>query len=75
MMTIERGDLRVPFKTLEELAEGMLYLATVFTHDLDGFAARYEPAPEENEEERQRQKQLKAKVAHLRDWRPADGEL
>lgn len=47
MMTIERGDLRVRFQTLEELAEAMLYLATVFTHNLDGFAARYEPAPRE----------------------------
>jgi len=45
MMMIERGDLRVQFQTLEELAEAMLYLATVFTHDLDGFAARYEPSP------------------------------
>ncbi len=36
MMTIERGDLRVQFQTLEELAEAMLYLATVFTHNLNG---------------------------------------
>lgn len=45
MMTIERGELRVRFQTLEELAEAMLYLATVFTHDLEGFAALYEPSP------------------------------
>ncbi len=44
MMSIERGELRVRFQTLEELAEAMLYLATVFTEDLEGFAARYEPS-------------------------------
>ena len=43
MVTIERGELRVKFQTLEELAEAMLYLATVFTHDLEGFATLYEP--------------------------------
>ncbi len=45
LFELQRGDLRVQFQTLEELAEAMLYLATVFTHDLDGFAARYEPSP------------------------------
>lgn len=43
MMTIERGELRVKFQKLEELAEARLYLATVFTHDLNRFARRYEP--------------------------------
>ena len=51
MMTIEPGEVRIRFQRLEELAEAMLYLATVFTHDLDGFAALYElpqaPAIEE----------------------------
>jgi hypothetical protein len=45
MMTIERGKLKVNFQTLEEVAEAMLYLATVFSHDLDGFARLYEPIP------------------------------
>ena len=43
MMTIERGEMRVKFGTLEELAEAMLYLATVFNNDLEGFARLYEP--------------------------------
>lgn len=43
MMSIERGELKVRFQTLEELAEAMLYLATVFTQDLEGFATLYEP--------------------------------
>lgn len=46
MMTIERGELKVIFQTLEELAEAMLYLATVFTHDLEAFSRRYEPLVE-----------------------------
>ena len=40
MMTIERGELKARFQGLEELAEAMLYLATVFTHDLEGFGRR-----------------------------------
>ncbi len=67
-MTLTRGELQVRFKTLEELAEAMLYLATVFQHDLDGFAARYEPQPERNDEDLQRQEQLRAEAAYLRDW-------
>jgi hypothetical protein len=43
MMTIKRGELKVKFRTIEELAEAMLYLATVFSHDLEGFARLYEP--------------------------------
>lgn len=72
MMTLTRGEMRVQFTTLEELAEAMLYLATVFQHNLDGFADRYEPAPEQNEEDLQRQEQLKAEAAHFRDWRLGD---
>ena len=55
MMSIERGELRVRFQTLEELAEAMLYLATVFTQDLEGFASLYEPArvPAEDEDDAQ----------------------
>lgn len=51
MMKIERGELRVRFQTLEELAEAMLYLATVFTQDLEGFATLYEPLPTSPEPE------------------------
>ena len=73
MMTIERGEVRVKFQTLEELAEAMLYLATVFTHDLDGFARPYEPAPElmarrpGNTEEGS-----EAEAAFYRDWQPTE---
>ena len=51
IMTLRRGELTVRFQTLEELAEAMLYLATVFTHDLDGFAALYEPPPASSSDE------------------------
>ena len=68
MMTIERGALRVQFQTLEELAEAMLYLATVFTHDLDGFAARYEPAPVRTTEDLQREEELGSEAAFFREW-------
>jgi hypothetical protein len=50
MMTLRRGELKVRFQTLEELAEAMLYLATVFSHDLDKFGRLYEPVqPSTNE--------------------------
>lgn len=68
MMTIERGDLRVQFQTLEELAEAMLYLATVFTHNLDGFAARYEPAPVRTAEDLQSKEELRSEAAFFREW-------
>ena len=67
MMTIERGDLRVRFQTLEEVAEAMLYLATVFTHDLEGFARLYEPAPEVSEEQAMSVDQARTEVAFYRD--------
>jgi hypothetical protein len=70
MMTIERGELRVKFQTLEELAEAMLYLATVFTHDLDGFAQRYEPAPEVPEEQARAVDEARREAAMYRDWLP-----
>ena len=44
MMTIERGELKVKFQTIEEVAEAMLYLATLLNHDLEGFARLYEPS-------------------------------
>ena len=68
MMSIERGELRVKFQTLEELAEAMLYLATVFTHDLEGFARLYEPHPELTEEDLKTQKKATAETAFYRDW-------
>ena len=46
MMSIERGELRVTFQQLEELAGAMLYSATIFNHDLDGYARLYEPTPD-----------------------------
>jgi hypothetical protein len=62
MMTIERGELRIKFQKLEQLAEAMLYLATVFTNDLDGFARLYEPT-ESSGDELEALKELKAEVA------------
>jgi len=66
MMTIERGDLRVQFQTLEELAEAMLYLATVFTHDLEGFAARYEPTIESSGKQHEEAELLRADTEYFR---------
>ena len=67
MMTIERGELRVKFQTLEEVAEAMLYLATVFTHDLEGFAELYEPAPEIPEERARTADEARMEAAAYRD--------
>jgi hypothetical protein len=66
MMTIISGELRVKFQTLEELAEAMLYLATVFTHDLDGFAALYEPKPEAADTDATEEERSEA--AYFRNW-------
>ncbi len=72
MMTIGRGEVRVKFRRLEELAEAMLYLATVFTHDLDGFARLYEPPPELSQEDLETLKDSKAEAALYRDWQPTE---
>ncbi len=72
MMTIERGQLQVKFQTLEELAEAMLYLATVFTHDLDGFARLYEPAPGLVEEQMEALQTSKAEATFYQDWQSPD---
>jgi hypothetical protein len=61
-MTIERGELRVKFQTLEEVAEAMLYLATVLTHDLERFARLYEPALEPCEAAREGRQAAKAEA-------------
>ena len=43
VMTLSRGELRVNFANLEELAEAMLWMATVLRDDLQTFADEYEP--------------------------------
>ena len=43
VMTLSRGELRVKFANLEELAEAMLWMATVLRDDLQTFAEEYEP--------------------------------
>ncbi len=68
MMTIERGELTVRFQTLEELAEAMLYLATVFTHDLDSFSRLYEPAPIINQEDGEAQNKAQAEADFYQNW-------
>ena len=72
MLTIERGELRIKFQSLEELAEAMLYLATVFTHDLDSFARLYEPAPEMSKGDLEDLKTAKAEAEFYRNWHPTD---
>ena len=70
VMTIERGKMTVRFQTLEELAEAMLYLATVFTHDLEEFAQLYEPAAEVPEERSRVADEARREAAAYRDWQP-----
>ncbi len=64
-MTLTRGELQVRFKTLEELAEAMLYLATVFTHDLEGFAKRHEPTIESSDTEYEEAELLRADAKYF----------
>ena len=49
-LTLTRGRLEVNFRSLEELAEAMYFLARALDGDLEGFAAQYEPKPERSEE-------------------------
>lgn len=70
MMTIERGEIRVKFQSLEELAEAMLYLATVFTQDLEGFAKLYEPLVKKSEEKEQNAQTLQEEAALYRTCNP-----
>ena len=72
MMTLERGDLRIRFETLEELAEAMLYLATVFTQNLGEFAERYEPV---RPELHNKGEQLEEEIAYFKDWTPDKGNV
>ena len=52
-LTLTRGHLEVTFRTLEELAEALYFLARALDNDLDGFAREFEPEPvkEKNVEE------------------------
>ena len=70
VMTIHRGELTVKFQTLEQLAEAMLYLATVFTHNLQGFAERYEPLKIKSQEEERNAQTLRTETALYRSWNP-----
>jgi hypothetical protein len=45
-VALEPGSLTVRFATVEELASSLWRLAALLQEDLDGFAARYEPARE-----------------------------
>ncbi len=66
MMAIERGEVRIKFQRLEELAEAMLYLATVFNHDLEGFATLYEPLIERYGADYEEAELLRADAEHFR---------
>lgn len=68
MMNLERGDLRVKFQTLEELAQAMLWLANVLRDDLEGFAAKYESTVEDPA--REDETIYRAEAAYFRDWTP-----
>jgi hypothetical protein len=59
MMTIEQGELRVRFQTLDELAMAVVYRMTVFIHDLDRL---YEAAPKINEEDVQALNEAQSKA-------------
>ncbi len=42
-MSLDRGRLEISFRSLEQLAESLVYLANLLDVDLDGFAQAYEP--------------------------------
>jgi len=42
-VSLERGRLEISFRNLEQLAETLVYLASLLDGDLDGFAQAYEP--------------------------------
>ena len=75
MMTIERGEITVKFPDAEEVAEATLYLATVFTHDLESFARLYEPAPEVAGERAGTAGEAPTEAAAYRDWQPKGSAL
>ena len=68
-MSLFRGDLHVRFKTVEELAEAMLYLAAVLRDNLEDFAERYEPPPKMTEEQRALQERLRVEAKLYSEYR------
>lgn len=68
-MSLSPGELHVRFKTVEELAEAMLYLAAVLRDNLEVFAARYEPAPERTAEQRELQERLREEAKFYGEFR------
>ena len=71
---LEPGALTVKFTTVEELAAALWRLAILLDEDLDGFASRYELAPEAGVEpaeaaaERAEAAAERADAAYLREW-------
>jgi hypothetical protein len=64
---LETGLLAVKFTTVEELAAALWRLAMLLDEDLDGFALRYEPAPETDDDQEENRME-RADVAYIREW-------
>lgn len=67
-VALERGSLTVRFATVEELAASLWRLAALLQEDLNGFAARYEPAIEADPGQAAEYEQEKADAAFIREW-------
>jgi hypothetical protein len=67
-VALEPGSLTVRFATVEELASSLWRLASLLQEDLEGFAARYEPAREADAGETAEDELERAHAAFIREW-------
>jgi hypothetical protein len=67
-VALESGSLTVRFATVEELAASLWRLAALLQDDLEGFAARYEPAIEGNSTVAFEDEEERADAAFIREW-------
>jgi hypothetical protein len=65
---LETGALAIQFSTVEELATTLWQLAQILEEDLEGFAARYEPASLTDEEETPEEEMERADADHIKEW-------
>ncbi|HEY4048173.1 MAG TPA: hypothetical protein VGM27_15030 [Acidobacteriaceae bacterium] len=65
---LARGELRVDFKTVEELASAMMFLGIVLSNSLDDFAAQYEPEPDLSDREREEREREKQEAEFFRNF-------
>jgi hypothetical protein len=67
-ITLGRGELRIKFGTLEELAYSLTGLAEVLDNDLDRFTSLYEPLKHQSEEVEARLAAESAEAEYYRNW-------